>query len=74
MGSSSFLEGLRPLQILEELATSTGFSSPLGGERANDCNGSCTSGAVRGQKLTATTILRLYQKLKKRKISKKTIS
>jgi len=48
--------------------------SRFSGERANDCNCVAHREPWGVKKLTATTILRLYQKLKKRKISKKTIS
>ena len=47
-----------------------GYSSPLEGERANDCNGSCTSGAVRGQKLRASEVLMLQEKLKQKKFQR----
>jgi hypothetical protein len=53
-----------------KLATLTGYSSPLEGERANDCNGSCTSGAVRGQKLRASEVLMLREKLKQKKFQR----
>ena len=56
-------EGLQP----HKLRKASGCSSPLEGEQASDCNGSCTSGAVGGQKLTARTDLRLTQKLKQKK-------
>jgi len=69
-GSSLSPCGLTPLHFTKILVKLTFFSSPLEGERANDCNGSCTSGAVRGQKPTATTGLRLSQKLKQKKFHK----
>jgi hypothetical protein len=44
--------------------------SRFSGELASDCNGSCTSGAVRGQKLRASKGFRLSQKLKQKKFQR----
>jgi hypothetical protein len=48
----------------------SGYSSPLEGERANDCNGSCSSRAVRGQKTTSNKGFKIISKAKRNKIKK----
>ena len=65
---------LTPLHFKKILVKLTVFSSPLGGERASDCNGSCTSGAVRGQKSLDNHRSRAKEKISKKIFSKKAIS
>ena len=60
--------------IFNKLEKASGCSSPLEGERASDCNGSCTSGAVRGQKSPHSQRSWAKEKIFKINFIKKTIS